>query len=169
MKGEGGPIDITLPRSLPMNPSVRRARAACSCPSVSNGLQSAVVTRPLAAVLIAATLGLASPGGVLFRCRLDGVVRTACCCEHERSTHEHPGVPRALAGTCCDRLLRSPVISEAMKVDSPTRPADIQLVVLPTPTPLLASSVTASALQVSWTGPPQLGGPLFLQSCSFLI
>ena len=128
-----------------------------------------LVTRPLATVLIAATLGLSSPGGVLFRCRFDGVVRTACCCEHERSTHGHPAVPQTMAGGCCDLLDRSPVAREAMKVDRPVRPADVQLVVLPTPTPWPASSVTASALQVSWTGPPRAGGPLFLQSCSLLI
>ena len=132
--------------------------------------KDAVLTRPLATVLIAATLGLASHGGVLFQCRLDGVVRIACCCEHERSTHEHPAVAQAMAGTCCDLLVRSPATREAVKVDPPVRLADIQPVVLSTPTPWPASSVPASALQVSWTGPPpRLSGPLFLQSCSLLI
>ena len=128
-----------------------------------------MLTRPLATVLIAATLGLASPGGVLFRCRFDGVVRTACCCEQERSTHERAGVAKTTAGGCCDLLVRSPVTRQAMKVDPPARPVDIHLVVLPTPTAWPASSITAGALQVSWTGPPRPGGPLFLQSCSFLI
>jgi hypothetical protein len=131
--------------------------------------KDAVITRPLATVLIAATLGLASPGGVLFRCRFDGVVRAACCCEHERSTHESPAMAQAMAGRCCDLLVRSPVTPEAMKVDPRARPVDIDLVVLPTPPPLLALSVTVWALQVSWTGPPRAGGPLFLQSCSLLI
>ena len=126
-----------------------------------------MVTRPLAIVLVAATLGLASPGGVLFRCRFDGVVRTACCCEHERSTHQHPGVVQACR--CCDLLVRSPVTREAMKVDPPARLADIQLIVLLTPTLWPAWSVPASAPQVRWTGPPRPGGPLFLQSCSLLI
>jgi hypothetical protein len=128
-----------------------------------------VVTRPLAAVLIAATLGLASPGGVLFQCRFDGLVRTACCCEQERSTHQHPGVAEAMAGRCCDLLVRSPATREAMKVDPRARPAAIQFVVLPTPPPLPAPSVAASALPVNWTGPPRLSGPLFLQSCSLLV
>ena len=130
--------------------------------------KDAVVTRPLATVLIAATLGLASPGGVLFRCRLDGIVRSACCCEHERNTHEQPGVAQAMAGRCCDLLVRSPATGEAVKVDPPVRLADIQLV-LPTATLPPAVSVTVSALQVRWTGPPRRGGPLFLQSCSLLI
>lgn len=131
--------------------------------------KDAVVIRPLAIVVIAATLGLPSTGGLLFRCRFDGVVRTACCCEHERSTHEHPAMAQAVAGSCCDLLVRSPVTREAMKVDPPARPADIQLVLLPTPMPWPASSVIASALHVSWTGPLRPGGPLFLQSCSLLI
>ncbi len=127
------------------------------------------MSRPLATVLIAATLGLASPGGVLFQCRFDGVVRIACCCEHERSTNEHPGVAQAMACTCCDLLVRSPVTRDVMRVDPAPRLADIQPVVLPTPTPWPASFVTASALQVSWTGPFGQGRPLFLQSCSLLI
>jgi hypothetical protein len=128
-----------------------------------------LVTRPLVTVVIAATLGLASPGGVLFRCRFDGLVRTACCCEQERSTQEHPGLARATAGGCCDVLVRAPVTREALKADPPAGLADIQVVVPPTPTPWPVSFVAASALQVSWTGPPPLSGPLFLQSCSFLI
>jgi hypothetical protein len=131
--------------------------------------KDAVVARPLATVLIAATLGLASPGGVLFQCRFDGLVRTACCCEQERSTHEHPGVAQAMAGRCCDLLVRSPVTREAMKAGATARLAGVQVVVLPTPPPLPVLSVTASALQVSWTGPPRPGVPLFLQSCSLLI
>ncbi len=74
-----------------------------------------------------------------------------------------------MAGTCCDLLVRSPVTREAMKVETALRLADIQPVVLPTPTPWPASSVPASALEVSWTGPSGLGRPLFLQSCSLLI
>jgi len=131
--------------------------------------KDALVTRSLAAVLIAATLGLASPGGVLFQCRFDGLVRTACCCEHERSTHEHPGVAQASACGCCDLLVRSPVTPEPMKVQQRARPAGVELVVLPTPPPLPASFVAASAMQVSWTGPPRPGGPLFLKTCSLLI
>ncbi len=74
-----------------------------------------------------------------------------------------------MACTCCDLLVRSPVTREAMKVDTAPRLADIQPVVLPTPTPWPASSVTASALQLSWTGPSGPSRPLFLQSCSLLI
>lgn len=113
-------------------------------------------------------LGAAGAGGVFFRCRFDGQVRTACCCEHERSTHEHAGLAQATAGRCCDLLVRSPVTREAMKVDPPVRLADVQLIVLPTRTASPRSFVAASARQASWTGPPPTGGPLFLQSCSLL-
>jgi hypothetical protein len=128
-----------------------------------------VLTRPLATILIAATLGLASPGGVLFQCRFDGLVRTACCCEHERSPHEHTGVAQAIAGSCCDLLVRSPVAREAMKAGATARLEGIQILVLRTPTAWPMPSVTAPAQQVSWTGPPRPGGPLLLQSCSLLI
>jgi len=74
-----------------------------------------------------------------------------------------------MAGTCCDLLVRSPVTREAVKVDPQARLADIQLVVLPMPTPWPASSVPAPALQASWTGPSGPGRPLFLQRCSLLI
>jgi hypothetical protein len=128
-----------------------------------------VMARPLATVLIAAMLGSAGTGGVFFRCRLDGLVRTACCCEHERSMHEHAGVSQATAGGCCDLVVRSPATREAIKVDPAPRLADSQPVVLPTPTARPAAFVPASALRVSWTCPPRLSGPLFLQSCSLLI
>src|SRR5260370_37971479 len=101
-----------------------------------------LVTRSLAAVLIAATLGLASPGGGLFQCRFDGLVRTAWCCEHERSTHEHPGVAQASACRCCDLLVRSPVTPEPMKVQPRPRTAGGGLVVPPAPPPLAAAVVT---------------------------
>jgi hypothetical protein len=130
--------------------------------------KDALVSRLLTTVVIAATLGSTTSGGVLFRCRFDGVVRTACCCEHKRSTHQHPAVAQAMAGRCCDLLVRSPGTREAMKADPLVRLADIQLVVPQTPTPWSVSSVPALALQASWTGPPRLGGPLFLQSCSLL-
>jgi len=56
-----------------------------------------------------------------------------------------------------------------MKVQPRARLIGVELVVLPTPPPLPASFVAASARQVSSTGPPRPGGPLFLKTCSLLI
>src|SRR6266849_4744915 len=60
--------------------------------------------------------------------RFDGLVRSACCCEHERSSHEHPGVAQATAGRCCDLLVRSHVTREVMKVDPPCPYRKVHLV-----------------------------------------
>src|SRR5260370_40813302 len=127
------------------------------------------MTRRIAAVLIAGTLGLASPGGVLFQCRFDGVVRMACCCERERSTHEHPAVAQAMAGTCCDLGVRSRATREAMKGDPAPRLAAAPPAVLPAPPPRPASPVPAPPVRGVRPAPPPLSGPLFTPNGCLLL
>src|SRR6516162_7507709 len=127
------------------------------------------MSRLLAAVLIAATVGSASLGGVFFRCRFDGVVRSACSCEHERSRDEQRGLGQSIEGGCCDVLVRPPVTREAVKADAPARISEPQLVILSEPTPWPTSARAAWAQQVRWTGPPSPGRLLFLEIRSLLI
>ena len=134
-----------------------------------NDLEDDLVSRLLAAVLISATIGSAGPGGVFFRCRFDGVVRSACCCEHERSRDDQRGPGQSIESGCCDVLVQSPVTREAVKADAPAGVSAPQLVVLSEPTPWPTSAPAAWVQQVRWTGPPNPGHLLFLEIRSLLI
>jgi len=127
------------------------------------------MSRLLAAVLIAATIGSVGLGGVFFRCRFDGVVRSACCCEHERSGDEQRGPGQSIESGCCDVLVRLPITCEAVKADAPAGISEPQLVILSEPTTWPTSAPAAWAQQVRWTGPPSPGRLLFLEIRSLLI
>ena len=127
------------------------------------------MSRLLAAVLIAATIGSGAAGGIFFRCRFDGVVRSTCCCEHEQSRDERRGLGQAIENGCCDVLLQPPLTREAVKADAPAGVSEPQPVILSEPTPWPTPSPTAWAQQVRWTGPPGPGRLLFLEIRSLLI
>ena len=127
------------------------------------------MSRLLAAVLISATIGSASLGGVFFRCRFDGVVRSTCCCEHGQSRDERRGLGQSLENGCCDVLVQPPVTREAVKADAPAGVSEPQLVILPEPTAWPTLAPAAWAQQVRWTGPPSAGRLLFLEIRSLLI
>jgi len=127
------------------------------------------MSRLVAAVLIAATIGSAGLGGVFFRCRFDGVVRSACCCEHERRGDEQRGVGQSFESGCCDVLVRAPITREAVKAHAPANVSEPQLVTLPEPTPWPTLAPATWVQQVRWTGPPSPGRLLFLEIRSLLI
>lgn len=127
------------------------------------------MSRLLTAVLISAAISSAGAGGVFFRCRFDGVVRSACCCEHERSQNGQRGLGQSIESGCCDVLVQPPVTREAVKADAPAGVSEPQLVILVEPTPWPTSAPTAWAQQVRWTGPPGPGHLLFLEIRSLLI
>jgi len=127
------------------------------------------MSRLLTAVLISATIGSASLGGVFFRCRFDGVVRSTCCCEREQSRDDRRGLGQAFENGCCDVLLQPPVTPEAVKADAPAGASEPQPVILSEPTPWPTPAPSAWAQQVRWTGPPGPGRLLFLEIRSLLI
>src|SRR5215472_5028922 len=127
------------------------------------------MSRLLAAVLISATIGSASLGGIFFRCRFDGVVRSTCCCEHGQSPDERRGLGQAIENGCCDVLLQPPVTREAVKADAPASLPEPQPVILCEPMPWPTPASNAWAQQGRWTGPPSHGRLLFLEIRSLLI
>jgi hypothetical protein len=138
----------------------------------SKWLTRRVVTRPLAAVLLAVTVGSASPGGVLFRCRFEGLVRSACCCEHERSADERTALAQASTRGCCELLVPSQLTHEAVKPDPQSRVADLQsqLIIILSASEVWPTSPLAATTQPVWRiGPRGPDHPLFLQNRSLLI
>jgi hypothetical protein len=105
------------------------------------------------------------PGQVLLRCRMDGQLRTACCCPPV-DAESAPSVPVMAAADCCARETAThqrPAVTLA--------PADA---VLPAPAldvVLLAPPPIARALahDLRQVQPARAGPPLLLQKQAFLI
>jgi hypothetical protein len=118
--------------------------------------------------VIPALLVLGSlPGQALLRCRMDGQLRSACCCPVADSESAPPS-PAVSAGDCCRH---EPAARERQAVTTPP-PVDA----LPTPSvAVLTFAPPADPSRVSrarWLRhfhPPCEGPPLLLQKQSFLI
>ena len=94
----------------------------------------------LAALLVPLVLliGLRS-AWALYSCRIDGVVRTACCC-HGKHEHKRPASneSRVTAASCCDVTVQAP--AAAPDVRDATRASQ-----LPPPAALSPAPVAAVA------------------------
>lgn len=109
------------------------------------------------------------PGETLLRCRMDGMLRPACCCPQE--SEQQPSGPAVKAQDCCNREITH---SERPVVDA-TRAGGRDLVattaIAPVATPVaIALSPTS---HVDWTaqryGPAREGPPIVLVKHAFLI
>ena len=131
-----------------------------------------VLTRLVAILMTAVVIGPMSPGGLLFRCRLDGQVRDACCCKHAQSgssSDEHAAVHATSRG-CCEIMPRVASQREATKIDPLAGVAQARvLAILPTAESQTPPRIWSPRLTALKTGPPPHIGPLFQQRCSLLI
>jgi hypothetical protein len=110
------------------------------------------------------------PGQMMLRCRIDGMLRPACCCPEEAAP-SHDGGPILKAQDCCARELSAtdrPVVEAAQLsgVDSAWTVAAAL--------PALAVSIVRTDFAPSargWQaqGPPGEGPPLVLLKHAFLI
>jgi hypothetical protein len=109
------------------------------------------------------------PGQMMLRCRIDGLLRSACCCLQKAAT-QNVG-PVLKAQDCCAREMSA---SERPVVEA-AQPSTVDLTkalaaALPT-APL--SLVLAESLQSEWVwqahGPPHERPPLVLLKHAFLI
>jgi len=109
------------------------------------------------------------PGQMMLRCRIDGLLRPACCCPREAATQDVGPVLKAQ--DCCDREMSAsdrPVIEAAQlfAVELTWAPS----AALPTAS---LSVVLAGSLRSerAWQahGPPSEGPPLVLLKHAFLI
>jgi hypothetical protein len=113
------------------------------------------------------------PGEIMLRCRMDGVLRPACCCPPD-ATAQNSG-PVVKAQDCCDRELTGaarPVVTAARV--SQTDVAGAVVVAAAAALPLHSSAVDfAQPRGPDWVwqahGPPRQGPPLVLLKHAFLI
>jgi hypothetical protein len=132
--------------------------------------------RPVRLRIIALLAGLAlllpeaTFARVHYFCRMmDRVIETACCCGHDGST-EIEGRAEVRQPDCCARVT-PPSRSTAPNAPDTTIPvpgAALATMIdepLSAPPPSRAAAFSPSLAR----GPPQVGPPLFLAHCSFLI
>jgi hypothetical protein len=114
------------------------------------------------------------PGEMMLRCRIDGLLRPACCCPHAAEPAQESG-PVAKAQDCCAREMSTndrPVV-EAAQLSGPDQSQSSISTAFAAPTLVLSSSTLAGSAQPrqGWPsqGPPREGRPIVLLKHAFLI
>jgi hypothetical protein len=114
-------------------------------------------------------LAIYLPGQIMLRCRIDGLVRPACCCpQHDEP--ESPG-PTLSAQGCCSREVtqnQRPVV-EAARAAEPERVWAAAAPMFAAPAALAPAPVTSLDRASQRHGPPRGGPPLVLAKHAFLI
>ena len=110
------------------------------------------------------------PAQALMRCRMDGMLRTACCCPHERESQDTS--PALQAQDCCERAATpasSRPTAEAARAAS-RNINQMTAVVYATP-PADALVPLLERPDGAWPrhGPPREGPPIVLLKHAFLI
>ena len=109
------------------------------------------------------------PGEMMLRCRIDGMLRPACCCSHDKQDQESG--PALKAQDCCDQEMTG---GQRPVVDAARKPGlDVPLAVaIALPISTLSVDLAAPDQPIrSWQaqGPPRDGPPLVLLKHAFLI
>jgi hypothetical protein len=105
----------------------------------------------LAALLVplALMVGLRS-AWALYACRIDGVVRTSCCChgkhdEHKKKQQQPSKDPSLKAASCCDVTVQAPSsapqIRDAQRASNQAPPMAVSFVETPMPVAPIARAV----------------------------
>ena len=123
----------------------------------------------VAALTPALLLLVCLPAQAMLRCRIDGLLRTACCCSHPKE--EQPSGPAVKAQDCCDQEI----------VDAQRPKADVARSASPDLTPTVAFALLAPFVPIALPagvrfdrtaqryGPAREGPPLVLLKHAFLI
>lgn len=124
--------------------------------------QKVVALAPLLLLLVSL------PGQVLLRCRMDGLVRSACCCP-QRNEPPSP-IPAAKAQDCCDREV---TINERVPADANRNPvldlAALTLTLIADAVPLPPFAEDRQPANLRSHGPPKNGPSVVLLKHAFLI
>ncbi|HEY8925761.1 MAG TPA: hypothetical protein VIU64_15345 [Polyangia bacterium] len=124
-----------------------------------------------AAALAPALLLLAYlPAQAMLRCRIDGLLRTACCCPHPKE--EQPSGPAIRAQDCCDREIAQNQRPKADLARSSSRdlaPERVELVLFALAAPLASPPVAHRDRAAQRHGPAREGPPIVLLKHAFLI
>lgn len=123
--------------------------------------QKVVAFAPLLLVLVSL------PGQVLLRCRVDGLLRSACCCPQGQDAPA--STPVIKAQDCCERQV---IVNARLPVDaSRVAAADgiLPAKVLAGTVSLVAFAADPRTVQVRSHGPPREGPSVVLLKHAFLI
>jgi hypothetical protein len=112
------------------------------------------------------------PGQAMLRCRIDGLLRAACCCPH--GAESESAAPAVKAADCCDRELsrgERPPAEAAVAANRDAAmtfavaPATVTAFALPAPQPALARAEGTGGRY----GPAREGPAIVLAKHAFLI
>ena len=109
------------------------------------------------------------PGQAMLRCRIDGQLRPACCCPHDRDAQETGPVVKAQ--DCCDQEVTAtqrPVIAAAQLSTDDTAAAALATTLIPSPVPAVAAPSRFTRPRQA-LAPPRDGPLLILLKHAFLI
>ena len=108
------------------------------------------------------------PGQMMLRCRIDGLLRSVCCCSHANQESSGPVVK---AQDCCDQEVAQAQRPKAEAASSPTSHlAPIAaLAVVATAVPLVVPPAKRFDRAAQRHGPAREGPPIVLLKQSFLI
>jgi hypothetical protein len=109
------------------------------------------------------------PAQAMLRCRIDGLLRTECCCSHQQK--EQPSGPAIKAPDCCDQEIAQGHRPKADVSRSSSRdltPVVALAVLLPTASPISPPVVRFDGA-AQRHGPAREGPPLVLLKHAFLI
>jgi len=124
----------------------------------------------LAALAPALLLLVCLPAQMMLRCRIDGLLRPACCCAQPEE-REQPAGPTIAAQDCCDRVMPNSdrqAADVARPVTRDLAPTTDLAVVVDFP-PLLAPAPHRFDRTSQRYGPAREGPPLVLLKHAFLI
>jgi hypothetical protein len=109
------------------------------------------------------------PGQVMSRCRMNGLLRPACCCPADDQAEN--AVAALKAADCCDREIAQtvrPVVDAATPTEPGFNPAAAVAALLPS-VPLLSAPAERFDWALQRHGPAREGPPLVLLKHAFLI
>lgn len=109
------------------------------------------------------------PAQLMLRCRIDGLLRTECCCSHQKQ--QQPSGPAVKAQDCCDQEIANGQRPKADVARSATRDLGptVALAILAPSAPVLLPPVVRFDRAGQRHGPAREGPPLVLLKHAFLI
>jgi hypothetical protein len=123
----------------------------------------------VAAFVPALLLLVCLPAQAMLRCRIDGLLRTECCCSHQQE--EPPSGPAIKAQDCCDQEIaqtQRPKADVGRSASRDLTPTAVLAVFIPS-APLLVPATNRFDGAVQRYGPAREGPPLVLLKHAFLI
>lgn len=123
----------------------------------------------LAALAPALLLLVCLPAQMMLRCRMDGLLRPACCCAHQQE--QEPAGPTIEAQDCCDRVMPDSdrQVADVVRPATPDLAPTTDLAVVVDFAPLLAPAPHRFDRTAQRYGPAREGPPLVLLKHAFLI